>query len=161
MQCEICGSELRGSSFKITIDGSELDVCGKCSQYGTLAKKRAPSSRKVAPVAPRTPARTSRPRKTGFEELNDEFVDGYDQIIRDARQSRGWTQEDLAAKMKEKVSLVKKIERGEIVPEDSVRVKLERTLDIKLTERVGESDWSGERLNKGTTLGDIVTIKRK
>lgn len=161
MQCEICGSELRGSSFKITIDGSELDVCGKCSQYGTLAKKRTPVSRKVAPVAPRTPARTSRPRKTGFEELNDEFVDGYDQIIRDARQRRGWTQEELAAKMKEKVSLIKKIERGELVPEDSVRVKLERTLEIKLTERVGEPDWSGERLNKGTTLGDIVTIKRK
>ena len=161
MQCEICGSELRGSSFKITIDGSELDVCGKCSQYGALTKKRTPVSRKEAPVVPRTPAKTSRPRKTGFEGLDYEFIDGYDQIIRDARQSRGWTQEELAAKMKEKVSLIKKIERGEIVPEDSVRVKLERTLDIKLTERVGESDWSGERLNKGTTLGDIVTIKRK
>lgn len=161
MQCEICGSELRGSSFKITIDGSELDVCGKCSQYGVLTKKRTPVSRKDAPVAPRIPAKTSRPRKTGFEGLDYEFIDGYDQIIRDARQSRGWTQEELAAKMKEKVSLIKKIERGEIVPEDSVRVKLERTLEIKLTERVGESDWSGERLNKGTTLGDIVTIKRK
>ncbi|MBN1133579.1 MAG: TIGR00270 family protein, partial [Methanosarcinaceae archaeon] len=149
------------SSFKITIDGSELDVCGKCSQYGTLTKKRTPVSRKDTPVVPRTPAKTSRPRKTGFEGLDYEFIDGYDQIIRDARQSRGWTQEELAAKMKEKVSLIKKIERGEIVPEDSVRVKLERTLDIKLTERVGESDWSGERLNKGTTLGDIVTIKRK
>jgi putative transcription factor len=160
MQCEICGSELRGRSFKITIDGSELDVCGKCSQYGTIAKKHTPVSRKVAPVA-RTPARTSRSKKTGFEGLNEEFVDEYDQLIRDARQSRGWTQDELATKMKEKVSLIKKIERGEIIPEDSVRIKLERTLDIKLTERIGESDWSGERLNKGTTLGDIVKIKRK
>lgn len=160
MQCEICGSELQGRSFKITIDGSELDVCGKCSQYGTIAKKHTPVSRKVAPVA-RTPARTPRPRKTGFEGLNEELVDDYDQLIRDARQSRGWTQDELAAKMKEKVSLIKKIERGEIIPEDSVRIKLERTLDIKLTERIGESDWSGERLNKGTTLGDIVKIKRK
>jgi len=161
MQCEICGSELRDRTFKITIDGGELNVCGKCSQYGTVANKRTPVSRKMSPVAPRTAPRTTRPRKTGFEGLNDEFVDGYNQIIRDARQKRGWTQEELASKMKEKASLIKKIERGEITPDDSVRIKLERTLDIKLTERLGEADWSGGRLNRGTTLGDIVTIKRK
>jgi len=57
--------------------------------------------------------------------------------------------------------LIKKLERGEIVPEEEIRKKLERELDIKLTERSDEDDWSGERLNKGTTLGDIVTIKKK
>ena len=158
MECEICGSEIHGGSFKVTIDGSELDVCGKCSQHGTVANKRAPVSRKVAPVARHLPKRSQ--RRT-FDTVSDELVDGYETVIRDARRDRSWSQDQLAGKIKEKASLLKKIERGEITPEDSILKKLERTLDIKLTERTGESEWSGGSLNKGTTLGDIVKIKRK
>ncbi len=159
MECEICGSEIHGESFKVTIDGGELDVCGKCSQHGTVANKRAPVSKKVAPVARSMPTR--RPTRRTFETMSDELVDGYETIIRNARRDHGWTQEQLAEKLKEKAPLLKKIERGDITPEDSIIKKLERTLDVKLTERTGESDWAGGSLNKGTTLGDIVKIKRK
>ncbi|WP_440952789.1 multiprotein bridging factor aMBF1 [Methanococcoides sp. FTZ1] len=164
MQCEICGTEIRGQPIEVTIDGSQLKVCSKCSQYGTAVKARSPVSRKISPVAPKTsvaaPKRTG-PRRDPFAELSDELVDDYEKIIHDAREKRGWTQEVLAAKIKEKASLIKKIERGEIVPEDSVRRKIEKALNIQLTERVGEGDWNADRLNRGTTLGDIVTIKRK
>ncbi|MDO9518134.1 MAG: multiprotein bridging factor aMBF1 [Methanosarcinaceae archaeon] len=159
MECEICGSEIHGESVKVTIDGSELDVCGKCSQLGTVTNKRTPVSRKVAPVTRSMPTR--RPTTRKLETMSDELVDDYETVIRDARRSHGWTQEQLAEKIKEKASLLKKIERGEITPEDSILKKLEHTLNIKLTERTGESDWSGGSLNKGTTLGDIVKIKRK
>ena len=159
MECEICGAEIHGGSFKVTIDGSELDVCGKCSQHGTVANKRTPVSRKVAPVARHLPTR--RATRRTFDTVSDELVEDYETIIRDSRRDRGWSQDQLAGKIKEKASLLKKIERGEITPEDSIIKKLERTLNIKLTERDGESDWSGGSLNKGTTLGDIVKIKRK
>ena len=159
MECEICGSEIHGGSFKVTIDGSELDVCGKCSQLGTATNKRTPVSRKVAPVARSMPTR--RPIKRKLEAMSDELVEDYESIIRDARRDHSWSQDQLASKIKEKASLLKKIERGEITPEDSIIKKLERTLNIKLTERTGESDWTGGSLNKGTTLGDIVKIKRK
>ncbi|AKB48941.1 transcription factor [Methanosarcina sp. Kolksee] len=93
--------------------------------------------------------------------MKDELLDNYDQIIRDAREAKGWSQEDLAENIKEKVSLIKKIERSEIVPEDSVRKKLEHALDIKLTERLEESGQEVSHLKKDMTLGDIVKIKRK
>ncbi|WP_407354879.1 multiprotein bridging factor aMBF1 [Methanolobus sp. WCC5] len=162
MQCEICGAEIRGDSFKVSIDGSELTVCGRCSQYGNAVGKRTPVSRKVAPVG-RAPGSTGtrRPPKKVPGMIVDELVDDYDQVIREARESRKWSHDQLASKIKEKATLIKKIERGEIVPEDDVRQKIEKALDIKLTERTGDDDWSGERLNRGTTLGDIVTIKRK
>ncbi|HJH32705.1 MAG TPA: TIGR00270 family protein [Methanosarcinaceae archaeon] len=159
MECEICGAEIHGKSIKVTIDGSELDVCGKCSQHGTVTNKRTPVSKKVTPVARSMPIRRS--TKKSFETISDELIDGYETLIRDARRNRGWTQDQLAEKIKEKVSLLKKIERGEIIPEDTFLKKLERTLDIKLTERTKESEWGGGSLNKGTTLGDIVKIKRK
>ena len=165
MQCEICGSEIRGRPLKVTIDKSELEVCANCAKLGTVDNKRTPVSRKISPVAPA--ARTARPksqkpRKSVFEGFTEDLVDDYDQVIRDARQSRGWTQEVLATKIKEKASLIKKVERGEIVPEESVRTKLEKTLNVKLTERTStDSEWTGDRLSRGTTLGDIVKIKRK
>jgi putative transcription factor len=161
MQCEICGAEIREKPMCITIDNSELQVCQKCAPYGKPVDKRTPVSRKVTPVV-RTVTRTgNRPKKDFFDILKDELLDNYDQIIRDAREAKGWSQEDLAENIKEKVSLIKKIERSEIVPEEPVRKKLEHTLNIKLTERVEVSGQDVSHLKKDTTLGDIVKIKKK
>jgi putative transcription factor len=112
----------------------------------------------VVRTVPRT---EKRPKKDFFDILKDELLDNYDQIIRDARAARGWSQEDLAENIKEKASLIKKIERREIIPEDSVRKKLEHTLNIKLTERVDAAEQEVSHMRKDTTLGDIVKIKRK
>jgi putative transcription factor len=161
MQCEICGAEIRGKPLCITIDNSELQVCQKCAPYGKPVDKRTPVSRKVSPVARTVTKPQNKPKRDFFDILKDELLDNYDQIIRDARAARGWSQEDLAENIKEKVSLIKKIERSEIVPEDSVRKKLEHTLNIKLTERVDVAGQEVSHLKKDTTLGDIVKIKRK
>ncbi|AKB23801.1 transcription factor [Methanosarcina sp. MTP4] len=112
----------------------------------------------MARTAPRV---TKRPQKNYFDILKDELVENYEHLLREARESHGWSQEELAVKIKEKASLIKKIERKEIVPEDSVRKKLEHTLNIKLTERVSSSDQEVSHFKTDTTLGDIVKIKRK
>ena len=160
MQCEICGTDIRGPSFKINIDSSELTVCGKCSQHGKNTDKRTPVSRKIAPVA-RVAPKKGKGGGRKFDMMSDELVDDYDQVIREARERKKLTHDQLASRIKEKASLIKKLERGEIVPEENVRKKIEKALDVKLTERSGADDWSGESLKRGTTLGDIVTIKRK
>ena len=159
MQCEICGADIRGPSSKISIDSSELTVCGNCSQYGKNASKRTPVSRKVSPVARVVPKRKGSGKKV--ELITDELVDDYDHVIREARERKKLSHDQLAAKVKEKAALIKKLERGDLVPEESVRIKLEKALDIKLTERTSADDWSGESLNRGMTLGDLVKIKRK
>jgi len=69
-----------------------------------------------------------------FDQMTDELVDDYGKVIRRAREASGMSHEDLALKIKEKASLLKKIEREAIIPEDKVRRKLERTLGITLTE---------------------------
>lgn len=161
MQCEICGAEMRGKPICITVDNSELQVCQKCAPYGKPVDKRTPVSRKISPVVRAVPRTGSRPKKDFFDILKDELLDDYDRIIREAREAKGWSQEDLAENIKEKASLIKKIERSEIIPEDSVRKKLEHTLNIRLTERVEVSGQEVSHFKKDTTLGDIVKIKRK
>lgn len=161
MQCEICGVDIVGSARKVVVEGSELEVCARCSQHGKAAQGWTPVSRKVSPVARDAGPIPKRPKSNYFKEMDDEIINNYSQIIRDAREAKGWTLEELALKMKEKASLIRKIERSEIIPEDSVRRKFEQALDIKLTERVGREQVEHGTMFKGTTLGDIVTIKKK
>ena len=94
-----------------------------------------------------------------FDEMESVASD-YDQQIRQAREDRGLSQEQLADTLNEKASLIRKLERGDVLPSDSVQRKLERELDISLSAGSDEADaeWSGGS-STTTTLGDVV--KRK
>ena len=163
MQCEICGVEIIGSARKVVVEGTELDVCGRCSQYGKAPQGWTPVSRKVAPVAatPKPKPGIRKTKRRPFDDMDDEIVSDYSKIIRVAREAKGWTLEELGLNIKEKASLIRKIERSEIKPEDNLRKKLERSLDIKLTERVSLDIMEHGTGFQGTTLGDIVKIKHK
>ena len=159
MQCEICGIDIYGSPRKIVVEGTELDVCAKCAQHGKNPDGWTPISRKVSPVP--TPPGIKKPKRNFFSDMNEEIISDYNKVIREARETKGWTIEELGLNIKEKASLIRKIERSEIMPEDSVRKKLEYALGIKLTERISKEKMEYGTMFRGTTLGDIVTIKKK
>jgi putative transcription factor len=159
MECEICGIEIIGSPRKVVVEGTELEVCAKCARYGKTPDGWAPSSRKVSPVAP-TPI-IKKPKRSFFKDMDEDIISDYSQVIREAREAKGLTIEELGLNIKEKSSLIRKIERSEIMPEDSMRKKLEYALGIKLTERTSIDDMEHGSVLQGTTLGDIVKIKRK
>ncbi|MDF0589720.1 multiprotein bridging factor aMBF1 [Candidatus Methanocrinis natronophilus] len=161
MQCEICGAEVSGSPKRVVIDGSELQVCNTCARFGEVLDKFSPVPRKVIPqerafrAAPKP-----RPRRDEFREM-PEIVPEYGRIVKEAREGMELTPEELGLKIKEKASLIRKIERHEIVPEDSVRIKLERELNVKLTDKLSDEDWKAGKGGRGVTLGDIAFIKKR
>lgn len=159
MQCEICGSETTDKPVKVTLEGATLNVCGKCSHYGKPTDKWSPVSRKMSPTgksfSPRKPSRTK------FDRTEDEINQDYAEIIKNARESQHLTIEQLASKIKEKVMLLRKIERDELVPEDNLRKKLESELHIKLTEKYSSEDQRGSNFVRGTTLGDVAIIRKQ
>ncbi len=71
-----------------------------------------------------------------FDQMTDELLSDYGFAIRRAREARGMSQEELALAIKEKASLLKKLEREDLIPEDNIRKKLERVLGISLTEAI-------------------------
>lgn len=91
----------------------------------------------------------------------DTLAQDYHERIRAAREDTGMSQEDLAKKLNEKASLIRKLERGDVLPSDEVQSKLERELSISLTEESGseDSEWESDVASSGYTLGDVV--KRK
>jgi putative transcription factor len=159
MQCEICGAEIPGAPNKIVIDGSALDVCKSCARFGKPEDKWSPVPRKIVPVERAFIVMRPKPRDH-FKDLV-EIIPEYGKIIREAREKLGLTLEELAAATKERAALIKKIERQELVPEDNVRKKLERELNIKLTDQASEEKVKYRGGAKGLTLGDIANIKRK
>jgi putative transcription factor len=159
MQCEICGADIKGNPIRVTVEGSVLDVCGKCARYGKPADKWTPVSRKISPTE--KTIIIHKPRRDVFDKLEGEIIPDYAQMIKKARESQGLTIETLASKMMEKAALIRKIEREELIPEDAVRKKLETALNIKLTERVSSQDQRGGGFIRGTTLGDVAVIRKK
>jgi len=159
MECEICGTVIKGNPIRVTVEGTVLDVCSKCAHYGKPQDKWTPVSRKISPTERVIVAH--RPKRDVFDKLEDEIIPDYAQIIKKARESQGLTIEELASKMMEKATLIRKIEREELIPEDTVRKKLETTLNIKLTERVSSQDQRGGGFIRGTTLGDVAIIRKK
>src|SRR5512137_2352594 len=158
-QCEICGAELSGAPQRIVIDRSALDVCKSCARFGKPEDKWSPVPQKMVPVERAFKVQRPKPRDH-FKDLV-ELVPDFGRKIREAREGMGLSVEELGTRIKEKATLLKKIEREEISPEDEVRKKLERELKIKLTDQASEARTKSSGAARGLTLGDIASIKRK
>jgi len=174
-QCEMCGTE-EASLTTTKVEGAELELCSSCTDFGTEVRdestssgggkystssstgKSSSSSGSSGSSSSGSSGGSTRPRDM-FDDM-DEIATDYDDLIRDARESRGLSQEELADQLNEKASLIRKLERGDTLPTDEVQRKLERGLDISLVEGQSADDADWETDDPGTmTLGDVV--KRK
>ena len=168
MQCEMCGETVRGTPKLVRVEGAELLVCSKCEKYGTEVQQvrrtdlKIPArgaSAKPASTATGAQAQTWHKRDM-FDFMGGEVVDDYAVRIRNARMEKGLSQKDLAMQMKEKEHLIKKIENAELMPEDSVRKKLEKVLEIRLIDAPAEVEVEKKVPGNITpTLGDLTIIR--
>ena len=92
--------------------------------------------------------------------MEGEIVDDYSERIRHARMEKGLSQKDLAMQMKEKEHLIKKIENRELIPEEDVRKKLEKTLGIRLIDAPVTESEKKVQSRLAPTLGDLTTIRK-
>lgn len=161
MQCEICGNNIKGESTKIKIDFSEFIVCSNCIKYGTTIKKENNQKQ----IGNNIIKNKNLKQKDYFQNLNKNIVENYDEIIKNNRIKLNITQEGLANKLKEKVHLIKKLERKEIIPEEEVLKKLEKILNIRLLEdfsttNLNNEEYKKDKKMKEVTIGDIAFIKQ-
>ncbi len=169
----MCGAET-SSPKTVKVEGAELDVCDNCADFGTEVKTQDSGSTSTkystssssgssgsSSSSSSTSSSSSQSRRSDMFDDMDELAQDYDERIREARESAGLSQEDLANELNEKASLIRKLERGDILPSDEVQRKLERELDIQLTAggSADEEEWSGGSSTGEYTLGDVV--KRK
>ncbi len=169
MECEICGKPIEGRPVRTKIDGSVLEVCQECSKYGRVQKdtplerKFVSRDKKGKPMKKKPQANRQNIQRRRREDSMDELVEDYNVLVRQARESKGWTREELGAKIYEKVSVINRIESGKMEPDVKLAKKLEKTLNITLIEKYDEMDLESFKSSASgpNTLGSIVKIKRK
>ncbi|HVP95889.1 multiprotein bridging factor aMBF1 [Methanoregula sp.] len=167
MQCEMCGETIRGPPKLIRVEGAELQVCTKCGKFGTEVQqpRRADIQRPVAGrAAPGARAGTGtapvQRKRDMFDYMEGEIVEDYAKRVKDARMEKGLSQKDLALQLMVRELLIKKIEKGELVPEEEVRKKLEKVLGIKLVDLVSDDAEKKTQAKITQTLGDLTIIRK-
>jgi putative transcription factor len=167
----MCGAE-KSSLTTTKVEGAELDLCDDCSDFGTEVTTDSSSSASTKYSTSSSSGSSSSTSSGGssssggggrrrdmFDQM-EEIVGDYDQRIRQARESEGLSQEDLARELNEKASLIRKLERGDTLPSDDIKQTLERRLNISLSEGSGDQDENWESDSSMTqTLGDVVERK--
>lgn len=175
MNCDVCGQVISGKPLKVAIEGARVMACPDCAELGEpiaevetrLLAKRPPmgpakhviGQRQQPPVAP-----SRAPGAIVGDAMRTEIVEDYPILVRRAREKIGLTQEDLAKKMNEKVTVIQRVEAGRMVPDLRLARMFEHYLRIRLLTPVDSSPATaiaGAKPTASVTLGDIVQIRRR
>ena len=156
MRCEICGKKLVEEPLKTKVDGSIMLTCKECSKFGKV-QREAPKPKRPGASRSRAPRRVQRPREPA-----EEVVENVKDLVRQAREQKGWSREEFGEKIYEKASVVNRIESGKMVPNLKLAKKIEKLMNIVLIEKNEDvsAEEPGHSKVKGATIGDIARIKK-
>lgn len=162
MICEMCGNSVP-QTRDVIISGARLSVCPSCARFGESSGPQSGSSSSGAPMTQaemnRRLERRERRMKpkdiyAGTETV--EIVDDYGGVIRRAREARGMDLKAFANSIQEKQGILAKIEANNLIPDDKLIRKIEKALDIKLTEAVQSGGTVGGGRSDKMTLGNFI-----
>jgi putative transcription factor len=140
-ECELCGSGK--ANRKTRIDGAVLTVCEKCVGYGE----------EIRPIEVKI-AKKPIPKL----EMGDVLKQNFNIIISNSRNKMSLKQEDLAKKLNEKLSIIKRVEEG-WEPTPNLISKLEKFFNIELTENPEDKKLEKKTSKERLTIGDVVEVR--
>lgn len=147
--CELCGAE--GVSTKRgLVSNVTLDVCSKCIESLGIEIHSSPFENRTR-ISTKTPSRTVNTRDDA--ELSNDFH----LRLRNARESKGWSQKELANRMNVRINSIQKAELG-TRPTDNLINKLEKILDVNLRESpdAGRDSMVSRTSSRGMTIADAL-----
>jgi uncharacterized protein (TIGR00270 family) len=136
--------------YKTDIEGTILDVCESCLGFGEGVIEEKPiaieKKEKIDILVP-------------YKEEEIFFIENYGDSIIEARKKKNLTREEFAEKIKEKESVIRRVENEEMVPDEILTEKIEKFLEIKLT-KIYEAKKIEKTIKKtALTIGDIIEVK--
>lgn len=155
VDCDMCGKK-DISPIKVKIEGTIMTVCSNCVRYGE--KLEDPTKR----VNNFTTSRHKRVRVDPDE--NKFIVKDYGARIKQARESRGLKQEQVAKSLNEKESIFHKVESGNFKPSFKLARKIERFFSIRLIEEVtvsGTVEVSSQESSAPLTMEEAMLAALK
>lgn len=154
MECELCGKE--GNCRPVEIDKVRMMVCPNCYKFGQGLELKSGSFKSTDTTIL---DKIRKPKeKDVYKEINKELVSNWNNLIKNAREKKGISREDLGFKIGERTVTVSKIENGDLRPSDKIIEKLEKELNITLLESMSsQSKMLPNSHQRGNlTIGDFV-----
>jgi len=133
--CEICGTQILDHGEDVYVEGNLIRVCKSCSKRGKPSKSQAEIQRRPA----MRPKKIERLDRITFDDSSI-LIHNFSEVIRNSRMANGLSHEQLGLLIKERASLLRKIESGSLKPDEVLSRKLERFFRIKLYHEVDSSD---------------------
>lgn len=160
MICELCGGDAPFLKDTV-IEGTRLMVCPSCSRMGT-AHREEPKEVPSSIMEERLQRRVQRSgHRDIYRDQDEALAEDYPERIFRARERMGLTREEMGLRINEKSNIIGKLENGTLRPDDTLRKKLEKFLNISLREKVQEGIMTGRGRSKGLTLGDLIRIQQE
>lgn len=162
LNCDICGREITNQAFKVMVEGAKMLVCGRCQRLGKPYVEdpafKHPLPRGI--IGPRVTQKRAPDLPRGMDETD--IVEDCADRVRRQRMKLGLSQDQLAKSVKEKLSVIQKIEIGKMTPDTRLCRALEHQLKIKLLVPHKELDDVPKTAAPAeVTLGDIMKVKGK
>lgn len=150
MLCELCGRETKKLTT-VLVEGTTMEVCEGCAGYGKILTE---------PVKKKTPVKSS-PRKYQerdiFEGMDTVLVPNWAEKIKNTREKKGLTREQLGAAIGQRTITISHLENGELHPTDEMAKKIERELNIVLLEKITSTQKTTNTTTGGErTIGDLL-----
>lgn len=121
-----------------------MTVCEKCVGFGEEIK--LPEVKIIKKYLPK------------LEEPEEILKANFSEIIKNSRNKLKLKQEELAKKINEKPSVIKRVEEGWEPPSNLI-TKLEKFFNIKLTEKPEKKGLEKKATKEKLTIGDVVEIR--
>jgi len=144
MECNLCGKEYPKLN-KAMIEGSIIDVCDACVKFGTkIADKEfyKPVKKPIALI----------------KENNYNFIEHYGKTIVETREKKGLSRREFEKLLNEKDSLIERIEKEVMEPDEELTKKIEKFLGVKLTEKYEDVLPKKVKGRKDLTVGDVIEV---
>ena len=129
MRCDMCGKE--SNLFRTLVEGTELNVCSDCVKFGKklgVAKTKQEKQEAIQKII----------EENAIPETIEIILPAASRMIKQKRENMGFTQEQLAKKMNEKVSVIQQVENGNLSSIALVK-KFERIMNLNLIKEYTEN----------------------
>ena len=148
IECTICGKNT-DKIYRVDIEGSILEVCEDCVKFGENLGEVKSTHKKVVTI------------KKIAKPIEDEtfLVENYGKLIIETRKKMNLTREEFAKKINEKESLIRRIEKMEMRPNDKLIDKIERFLEIKLRIQYETKKFKSNPSRGKLTIGDVIEVE--
>ena len=162
MQCEVCGHRIAGKTYRRIIEGAKMIVCNECAKLGSRSWQVKSQRHAKGILKPQPKLFISRKKQPPVNETL-ELIGNFGLQVRRAREKLELSHEDLGKKIREKVSVLRKIESGKMTPDLFLAEKLEHALKKKLLVAPSEPKAQSIALSqpRELTLGQLVDLKEK